>query len=246
MDDPLKRRLVGVCALLLLALLISFVLPSPGGPGPDADGLKHVTLDLSRPPGAAAPAATQPSSPMPPVIAAAPAPADADGTAAEDDDAPQFDTPAVQQPVADSQGVPAQQAQAPAPQNPPRAAATKPEPPAVSGTARPEPPAAPQAAQPAAVKPGPPKAAPTAPASSQTQQGHWFIQAGVFSDIDNARRLAGRLKSGGYATVISPAETHAGVAYRVKAGPYASQAQAQAAQQGLPRLGIAHSILLNP
>ncbi|MGH8505827.1 MAG: SPOR domain-containing protein [Stenotrophobium sp.] len=245
MDEPLKRRLIGVCALLLLALLVSLVLPSPGVPVADGDGLKHVTLDLSQPPGAAAPAAAQPSSPMPPVIAAPP-PRAVDGTVAEDDGAPQFDSPAGHDSVADSPDIPAQQAQSHAPQKP-QAAAANPVPTAASKVAKPVPPAtSSEVAKPATVKPNPPPAAPAVATRSRAQQDNWFIQAGVFSDIDNARHLAERLKGGGYAAIISPAETQAGVAYRVKSGPYNSHEQAEAAQQGLPKIGIAHSIILNP
>lgn len=247
MDERLKRRLIGVCALLLLALLISFLLPSPGTPPSNADGLKHVTLDLSQPAGTVAAAPVQTHTPLPPVIAA-PSSDAADATAAEEDSAPQFDQPAGHDSVPDSADVPAQSPHAQAtpkpdakPEAKPPAAAIKPAPPVASTVTKPEP----IKPEPTKPKPAPPAAADAA-AHSPAQQGHWYVQVGVFSDIDNARHLAGQLKSGGYPTVISPAETHAGVAYRVKAGPYANQAQAEAAQNGMPKVGIAQSIILKP
>ncbi|MGH8461053.1 MAG: SPOR domain-containing protein [Stenotrophobium sp.] len=233
MDDQLKRRLVGVGALLAVALLFSLLLPPAGKPPADDDGVKHVTLDL-RQPATAMPMtqAVQPATPMPPVIAAVPPPAAA-STTADSDDAPQFEQPPSS--AADNIGnngdnaSTLKAAQAPTPKNTEIAKHS-----VVAAVA------APIQSEHSTIKP-PPQDRADAAVKSATGRGAWFVQAGTFSDVDNARRLASKLRDGGYRVVVAPVETHAGVGYRVRSGPYGSRELALGAQKSLMRLGIDHA-----
>lgn len=99
---------------------------------------------------------------------------------------------------------------------------------------------------PAAPKPSPPPAAvAAAPGRSMPAEsppvaragGGYLVQVGVFSNLGNAEELRKRLVDAGI-----PAQIEA----RVQVGPFATQAEASAAQHKLKSLGMAPGMLLSP
>lgn len=60
MDDIFKRRLVGMLVLFVLAWILVALLPEPGEPAVDGEGVERVTLPLSEPAGEAAGTVTAP------------------------------------------------------------------------------------------------------------------------------------------------------------------------------------------
>lgn len=107
------------------------------------------------------------------------------------------------------------------------------EPPAGQGASVPPQPAAPPveaAAPPAAPEPAPPPQ----PAPAQTpepaaaplpQPGDWLVQVGSFASKENALDMVGDLAAK-YPVYYSQAEVGGTVYYRVRIGPYASEAEA--------------------
>ena len=135
---------------------------------------------------------------------------------------------------------------APAPDRP---AATQPAPAAndlyarIAGTAvsqsRPsEPPAAAQKAEtpPAAARPAPrpaTKPASPPPPKPRTASNGWMLRVASFGDADNAQRMVQRLRDAGYAPSTETVTVANRRYTRVQVGPYASEAQARAAQRRL-------------
>jgi DedD protein len=127
------------------------------------------------------------------------------------------------------------------------------EPPAARPAAKPEVPAEPLATAPLAVpptpaaapveeKPGPVAAEPLPnekPAASKTEQpaakpaakpaGKWYVQAGAFSQHENAIAASEKLRKLGLKTVVDTVTTKSGKLTRVRVGPYAEKAAASAA-----------------
>src|SRR3546814_13465897 len=66
---------------------------------------------------------------------------------------------------------------------------------------------------------------PTSPVPAGSQK--WFVQVGGFADIANARRVQAGLQGLGQPNVLAPIDTAKGTIYRVRAGPYATQAAAK-------------------
>lgn len=73
------------------------------------------------------------------------------------------------------------------------------------------------------------------PAEAPAEGSRWAVQAGAFGNEENARRLLGRLSERFPACFL---EATQGLT-RVKVGPYASRAEAEAARGALEGLGIA-------
>lgn len=115
------------------------------------------------------------------------------------------------------------------------ATAPKPEPPA----ATPPPPAAaaPVAAAPATPKPAP-AAAPEAPkpVPGQAANGRFFVHLGVYSAKKNADDLVATLKSGGFPAFAEASEFQGKPAERVRVGPFADRAAAEAARLRIKQL----------
>ncbi|HET8882830.1 MAG TPA: SPOR domain-containing protein, partial [Solimonas sp.] len=82
------------------------------------------------------------------------------------------------------------------------------------------------------------------PASPSSQR--WYVQVGGFADIDNARKVLASLKSAGQPNLLAPVETGKGTIYRVRGGPYASEAAAQQALGTIKALGYPGSQIVNP
>lgn len=86
---------------------------------------------------------------------------------------------------------------------------------------------------------------PWASPASNPNHPTWYLQAGAFASHDNARRLAARVKSQGLDKVfIAPTDTST-MLYRVRIGPFASNADADNAQRLLTAAGIPSDMLEN-
>lgn len=147
MDEAMKRRLVGVLVIVVLVFLISLLLPHPGTVKTDGNN-QRVTLDL----GGKEPEElhTTPT-PVPPVIAAAPAPTEPKPASAENNGPPpQIEEPPVSNNLPAESMTDDEPPQPPKPQKPAEVASPKP----ATPTAKPKPETAVAAA---AEKPAPAK-----------------------------------------------------------------------------------------
>ncbi len=90
--------------------------------------------------------------------------------------------------------------------------------------------------------PQPDTAAPTAPkepastlapaataAKPAAKEKGWVVQVGVFSQIDNAKRLQDKLRKKGYSVALDPPVPETGKNVRVEVGPYKDTTTAKAA-----------------
>jgi DedD protein len=87
----------------------------------------------------------------------------------------------------------------------------------------------PEPAKPVATKPEPAK-----PAGKE----RWSVQVGSYADLTNARTAESKLKAAGLPTQFGPVDTAKGVLYRVRVGPLADEAAAQAAKAKTAQLGF--------
>ena len=136
----------------------------------------------------------------------------------------------------------------PAATTPAVAAVTEPAPPETTATetAAPE---RPPASEPAAVKPPPARVAAAPPAAASGRAaGDWTVQLGVFGEEANARRLAQRSGTFGYKAEVSSYRSNGRTLYRVRVGPAATRAQADATASALRTHGIAdaRAVALDP
>lgn len=213
MNEPLKRRMIGLLLIILLLLILSLILPQPGELPPADQSVQRVTLDLQASTvqlDAALPITT----PVPPVIQAAPPMA------------------AVVQPAADAE---------PDIEVPPLSEVASPvaakviAPPVV--TLKTE-----QQSPPKSLVAVPIKSAPVLrPGASALK---WYVQLGAFSDVDNARQLLQKFKVQKYSGILSPADTAKGTRYRVRIGPYATREQAADAQKRMIKTGVTGTTLV--
>lgn len=182
MNEVLIRRLIGALTLLLVALGIGFLLPSPEPPRPE-DGLKRVTIDLQ----SAEIVETLPAAPdtaLPPVIAAPEAlpesavlvEAAGDAEPMEAPDPEPKEVPAAKEapatpPAVAAAETPAQRSQPKAPPVQLKATETLKLPPPATSAAAPKPATPPPAAQPSQKPAVPPVVAavpaPAAPAAAK-------------------------------------------------------------------------------
>ena len=218
MDQGLKERLVGAAVLVAIAVwLIPWVLDGPeDGAETPASSLQLPSAEEPMPMrtqtlklgDAPEDRASAPFSPA----EASPPPREASAAAAEppQDAAAAPRAPATAEPQAETTLA----AVTGANDRPPSAAAA-------ATTAKPEPAAA---AQP---KPEPPKAV-----------GDWTVQLGSFSDEANAKRLAQRAGTFGYKAEISSVRSSGKTLYRVRVGPQATRAAADAAASALKAHGV--------
>lgn len=76
-------------------------------------------------------------------------------------------------------------------------------------------------------------------ASKSSAAGKWVIQAGAFSQLENARHLQERLRQKGFAATLDPANPAHGKTVKVLVGPYPDAAAAKAVAARLrSELGI--------
>jgi DedD protein len=74
-------------------------------------------------------------------------------------------------------------------------------------------------------------------------EGDWAIQLGSFGEEDNARRLAARVANYGDEPRISTFKADGRVMYRVRLGPYATRARAEAAVSALSVHGFVAQVV---
>ncbi|MGH8517411.1 MAG: SPOR domain-containing protein [Panacagrimonas sp.] len=91
--------------------------------------------------------------------------------------------------------------------------------------------------------PTPPKPPAASAPASPSGSGQVMVQAGAFSFLDKAEAVRERAGAQGQRCVVSPAETPKGTLYRLRCGPYADRAQAQAAANKLSAAGIAAQVV---
>ena len=85
----------------------------------------------------------------------------------------------------------------------------------------------------AAPKPAEPSAGTHAAPARTDARGDWAVQLGVFSAEDNARRLAQKVDVYGYKPEVASYKLNGRAMYRVRLGPYASRAEAEASASAL-------------
>jgi len=268
MNDTLKRRLVGLLVLLVLVFVLSWLLPD-NWPESGEKGVPSTTLPLTAngldgaaPTSSAeatAPAdatAMTPTATSPTVASAAPAHAAAlpESVDAVDASAPPLSATASAPPAPA-----APKAKPPAP-NPAAAAKPAPKPPEQKlaqiappaakppvvppvlppAPPKPVPPPVPAAPKLAAVVPPPPPIVSSAPAQARL----WFVQIGSFADQGNAQTTLNLLQNIGYRGEAKGITSASGSAlYRVRLGPFPSEAVAQQAfdkvsHQGYPQARV--------
>lgn len=225
MDQGLKERLIGAAVLVALGVwLIPWVL----------DGKKEqVELDGSE----AALRLPTPEEPLPfrtqtlslnesEPFASEPAPAEALANAAA-----------------------AQSAQPPGSNdaNEPEHATTAPEEPVV---ARAAPTPVPSVERPTIALPKPSVAPPkpivvpqATPVTRTDAKGDWVVQLGSFGEEENAKRLAQRVNTYGYKPDVSNHRASGRAMYRVRVGPYATRAQADATVSALSAHGFVGQVV---
>lgn len=85
----------------------------------------------------------------------------------------------------------------------------------------------------------------TSPAAAAPVTG-WSIQVGSFASRDNAERLTGELKRAGYRSFVTEGTSGGRKLYRVRVGPEADRASAQALAERLKASGRAAAIVPYP
>lgn len=91
-----------------------------------------------------------------------------------------------------------------------------------------------------------PSSAPPAvskPPVAASASGSVAVQAGAYSHLDKAESVRGKAAAAGVNCVISPAETAKGTLYRLRCGPYADRAKADAAIKTLATQSIAAQVM---
>jgi len=217
MDSALKQRLIGAAVLVALAMIfLPMLLKGPDTAQSDA---ARVSLDLP-----AAPDQEFETREIP-LTLPVPSPAGDGGVLGLDRGGAASDDPNAITTV-DMTGEPAPRVEyEPGPE---------PEGPAVAvdaATGLPEP-AAPVPApspEPAPVATAPPAPTPT-PLPATTAGGRYAVNVGSFSNLDNARALADRLRSSGLPLTSEPVDVAGKPAMRLRVGPYGDRAAAEAAR----------------
>lgn len=254
MNDKLKQRLAGAAVLLAATFVVVSLLPTPEQAA-HSDGVEVVTIPLHDVVSAPPPSA---NAVLPPTLAA-PAASDGDDEGASHADEGAYDTeeagsggdddgaaapPDARKPVrlalepalkADSSNAPADTAAASVTAKP--SEAPKP----ATAESKPAVPSAPAQKPAVPDKSAAPHATPASPSSQR-----WYVQVGGFADIDNARKVLANLKSAGQPSLLAPVETGKGTIYRVRGGPYASEATAQQALDRIKALGYSGARIVNP
>ena len=223
LDTALKHRLTGAIILILLAVLLLPELLTGSGKaaylaaraaGETADGERRIEIDLTE---SVRPAPVTASTPD---AAAAQAPSSA---------------PPVTLPVPEANLSPS-----------PVDAATEPADAAGAGAAGAvvdTPPSLAVSVSPPAAS-TPPTAGPAQPATAAPLvAGAFFVQLGVFENIASARNLERRLRARGFAVLVEPVERSGRKLHRVRVGPEADRAAADALRRRLEEAGHKGSVV---
>lgn len=221
METPLKQRLIGAAVLAALAIIfLPMLLKGPDVREPDA---AEVPLSMPAAPGDAFETRELPltapegATPADGVLGMKPAPA------ADAVPAPAVAAPGVADaaPTVDADAV----ATAPAPAAAP--AAVPPVQPADTVASKPAAPAAPAAEKPAT--------------PAEVAAGGHALTVGTFANATSAATLAARLRAAGLPVISERVTLASGTATRVRVGPFASRAAAEAARQRVEQISGAPS-----
>jgi DedD protein len=98
--------------------------------------------------------------------------------------------------------------------------------------------AAPQVSAPAAAAAPPPAAPSVTAARGAGAGGDWVVQLGSFGEEANARRVAQRAGTFGYKAEVTSLRSNGRTLYRVRVGPSATRAEADATASALRAHGI--------
>ena len=88
----------------------------------------------------------------------------------------------------------------------------------------------------------PPSDTSSAAAASSGDKGRFMVQLGAFADADKVRDLRQQAERAGIKTFTQTIDTKAGKRTRVRAGPFASRAEAEKAAAALKKAGLPGSI----
>ena len=232
------RALVGVNLVLAALVVVAYLaLPTAGSSSSSGDADPSMAPSVTVAQAASAAASAAQAEPLPvaaapevPVTSAASAPAVADGATSEQTDAPA---------QADNVAPPPAAPTAPAPPAPKAQA----EPPARKPAAAPErKPRTPPAAQKPATAAAPPPATASEGASAALptvgQAPGYYINVGLFANEANARKAQARLLNEGLPAFRQALDNAKGRRIRVRVGPYASRAQADAAAETIRAMAL--------
>ncbi|MBL8331974.1 MAG: SPOR domain-containing protein [Rubrivivax sp.] len=212
-----RRRLIGAVVLLALGvLLFPLVFETQPRPLPTDIPIEMPRREASA---TARPAPVRPAPPPPVVeapVAEPVAPAPAVATA----------------PSAPAAAVPASSAP---PEPPPRAA---PAPVAVASAPAPAPERAARPASAPRVAAAPPAAA------SEARAGRFVVQVGAYTDAATLREVRAKVEKLGLKTYTQAVETEQGTRTRVRVGPFATRAEAEAASSRLKGAGLPGNLLV--
>jgi cell division septation protein DedD len=221
MDSALKQRLIGAAVLVALAMIfLPMLLKGPDPTQPDA---ARVSMDLP-----AAPDQEFETRELPLTLPTPSTPGD-DGVLGMDRGGVDADDPNAITTV-DQTGQPAPRTEyEPGPEAEGPAVAVD------AATGLPEPAAPPTAPAPEATpatSPAPVATAPPAPVAlpPAAAGGRYAVNVGSFSNLDNARALADRLRSSGLPLTSEPVDVSGKPAMRLRVGPYGDRAAAEAAR----------------
>ena len=92
-------------------------------------------------------------------------------------------------------------------------------------------------------KPSPKPAASGASSQAAPAHGDWAVQLGSFGAEDNAKKLADKAKVYGYKPEVASFRASGRAMYRVRLGPYASRAEADATASALSAHGFAPQVV---
>jgi DedD protein len=107
-------------------------------------------------------------------------------------------------------------------------------------------------AQPAARQPAPPPASTAAPAepakaaATTPRDGDWAVQVGSFSSRPAAEKIASQFQGRGYHSYITEYRSGGRTLHRVRLGPVANRAQADAMVRKLKSEGTSATVVSNP
>lgn len=225
MDSALKQRLIGAAVLVALAMIfLPMLLKGPDTAEPDA---ARVPLDM--------PSAPDQEFETRELPLGAPAPVTAEGgvlgmaprPAASDDPNAVATVDQTGQPAARTDFDPAAEP-LPEPDG-----GTVPAVDAATGTVLPTAataPVAPAATAPAVAPAATPAAVPAAPLPASAGAGRYAVNVGSFSNLDNARSLAARLRAAGLPLTSESVDVAGKPAMRLRVGPYGDRTAAEAAR----------------
>lgn len=247
MEKTLSRVLTGLLTLTIVAFALSWFLPESESPEAPAESERLVTMDLTQPDSQPQESSTPDDENAPPadsmdavierpdVLRPSVAP-EADSSADKPTDAANSELApsTVVPPVTDSAkaGADSSLAAPPAAPGTPLKSAKPAEPAAKPAQkAAPKSQSAPKAK--AAIKPKPDPRPAAKAAAKPGAAASFEVQAGAYSHLDKAESVRRQAQALGVTCAIAPTEAATGTLYRLRCGPYASRAQADAAAKKL-------------